>query len=105
VAKTYTWKVAPAPTGRYRSFTHRGWPSAVYAGEGDRIAASIACTDRYYPQDAKNGTHAPLTLRVADYSVTPWQWRKVKAEFKTLQDAKDAFERVLKNNPELAPKA
>ena len=24
------WKVAEAPTGRFRSFDKRGWPSATY---------------------------------------------------------------------------
>ena len=34
------WKVASAPTGRYRSFERRGWPGADY--EGDIPAASIS---------------------------------------------------------------
>lgn len=101
MAKLCTWKVDPAPTGKYRSFAHRGWPSADYAG--DRIAAKIYCEDDYEPQNARTGKHAALRLHVADYSVTPWKWRKAKGEFKTIQEAKDALVKILLDHPELMP--
>jgi hypothetical protein len=59
------WHVAPVPTGRYRSFERRGWPTANYGKHG-LIAASISCDDEYYPSDVREGKHAPLTVRIAD---------------------------------------
>lgn len=29
------WKVDPAPTGRYRSFQRRNWPTAYYKGSDE----------------------------------------------------------------------
>jgi hypothetical protein len=96
------WKVGEAPTGRYRSFHHRSWPSAEYPN--DRIAARIECTESYTPYSAKNGGHPPLKLLIADYSVTPWKWRKAKGEFNTLQEAKDAFTKIVEKFPSIVPK-
>ena len=102
MTKLITWKVQEAPTGYYRSFSHRGWPQAFYAG--NRMAASIECEDSYRPADARNGTHAPLIVRVADYSAKPtWTWRKMKGQFATLAEAKAAFEALLAKTPTLIP--
>src|SRR5208282_1286331 len=87
------WKVDSAPTGRYRSFSKRGWPSADYAN-GD-IAAHILCEDEYIPSNIKEGKHAPLTVHVADWNIPPEErgkrgafvWRKIKGTFATLKEA------------------
>jgi len=99
----YKWKVQSKPTGRYSSFEHRGFPEADY--EDGRVAALMVCEDEYYPADVKIGKHKPITLKVADYSVTPWKWRKLVNKFKTVQDAKNTFERFLKQHPEFIPKS
>jgi hypothetical protein len=101
------WRVSLAPTGRYRSFERRGWPTARYE-KPDLIAAAISCEDEYYPRDVRGGKHAPLTVRIADYG-TPngnclWSWRKLKGTFATLDEAKSAFARVLAALPQIAPK-
>ena len=96
------WHVAAIPTGRYRSFERRGWPSAEYAD--GRIAAWITCADDYYPPDVRAGTHAPLILRVADHSIQPFKWRKMIVTFRTLAEAKVGFEKLLAQHPELAGK-
>lgn len=102
------WFVSAAPTGRYRSFQNRSWPRAEYAD--GRIAAAIYCkyeggyACNYTTHYAKNGGHPPLELCIADYSKTPWQWRRAVKRFATLQEAKDALLELLKANPQLSPK-
>lgn len=100
-----TWKVAPPPTGRYRSFEKRGWPFATY--KDDKSAALIACDDEYVPSKVATGDHKELTVRIADYTAVTggsYTWRTMKARFKTLKDAKDAVEAFLTQNPTFCPK-
>lgn len=95
------WRVSAEATGPYRSFERRAWPSADYA-DGS-AAAHVMSADEYVPSLVKEGKHAPLTVRVADHSVKPWQWRKMKGEFATLAAAKEAFDALLVSHPELVP--
>jgi hypothetical protein len=97
------WRVQEVPTGRYRSFQRRGWPNATYPD--GKLAASISCEDDYQPHNVKVGKHAPLKVRVCDYSVTPWCWRTLKGAFLTLGQAKAAAEDVLERFTEVQPKA
>lgn len=97
----YKWEVSPKPTGRYSSFEHRGFPSAYY--ENGVAAAHMVCEDEYRPADVKIGKHKPIKLRIADHSITPWKWRTIIGEYKTVQDAKEAFVRVLKKYPHIMP--
>ena len=102
------WKNADAPTGRFRSFQKRGWPMASLAGT-DIPLASIECEDSYVPANAKDSTHKPLTVRIANWAppVDPtqarWRWMKIKGEFATLEAAKAAAQRVLLQHPEFWP--
>ena len=99
----YKWKVDPNPTGRYRSFERRGFPHAYYNDEHESPAAFIG-SDEDWEYVPKQTTYKSLILRVADHSQTPWKWRKIVKRYTTIQDAKDGFERILKQHPELAPK-
>ena len=104
------WKVAPNPTGRYRSFEHRHWPDAEYAN-GERPAAAIYCGARwsadydteYTPERARTGEHAPLRVRIACYDTTPWKWKTHKQLCATLDEAKALAEKFLTDHPELRP--
>ncbi len=49
-----TWKVDPPPTGRWKSFTKRGLPTAEWP-DGS-IAAMIYCVDEYVPRLVKRRT-------------------------------------------------
>jgi len=97
----YKWHVQSAPTGRYRSFERRGFPSAEY--EDRNMAAFIGSVEdwEYIPSQKQ---YKSLELRFADHSVTPWKWRKLVKRFSTIQEAKDAFARFIKNHPEFEPK-
>jgi hypothetical protein len=98
------WRVADAPTGRYRSFQKRGWPSADFKGT-DRSAAHIYCDDSYVPANAKSGEHRELTVTIADYSAhnDSFKWRTLKARFKTLDEAKAAAVAALEKHPDFIP--
>ena len=100
-----TWKVEPAPTGLYKSFEKRGWPSAFFKNSG-RAAAIISADCPYV--SSKQLPTSPLKVRIAFYHSPEerilgkgaWTWRTLKAEFSTLDEAKAAAEKFLKNHPE-----
>ena len=97
----YTWKVQPAPTGKYRSFSLRGWPHAQT--EDEHNIASIECADDYVPSQVKKGNHQLLTMRIRTRSTAnpeTFVWLKFNRQFATLQEAKDAFEKYVTENPE-----
>lgn len=94
------WKVQPAPTGRYRSFESRGWPTAEFAN-GDH-AAHVYCEDEYVPRDVAVGSHRELRVVVADWSVTPWKGRTLVARPKTLAEAKALVQKFFDTFPDKA---
>lgn len=103
------WRVQDVPTGRWRSFDKRGWPTADY--DNGETAAAIHCEDDYRPSQVREGKHAPLTLRIADYSKpsnpttgSGWTWVKATKQFATLEEAKRGAERILQAHPQLMPK-
>lgn len=98
----HKWKVSEAPTGRYRSFERRSWPSADY--ENGKPAAFIQCVDEYQPGRVKTRSHAPLLLRIADYSVTPFKWRLVTAQYNTISELKVGLIKILDKYPHFIPK-
>ncbi len=102
MAKIYKWKVASAPTGRYRSFEAWSWPMASYT-KGDIPAAQIICSDSYTPSRARDGDHEPLKLMIADHSVSPWKWRTIKVRYPTLAETKAGFDRALAAMPSMIP--
>jgi hypothetical protein len=102
------WRVREAPTGRYRSFEKRSWPDAEYSN-GDP-AFCIRCKTQYIPARVKTGDHLPLKLLVADWSIdrkdgrASFEWRRFKAEFKTIPEAKKAALEFINKHPEMMPK-
>jgi hypothetical protein len=91
------WLVEEAPTGRYRSFHRRGWPTAKHKITG-RTLFSIGCEDDYI-----NGKppHGLLSLRVAKSNENDsWDWVVLKRKFETLAELKAAAIVVYQNNLE-----
>lgn len=86
------WKVSPAPTGKYKSFMSRGWPSAYSDKKETNIIANISCADDYIPANVKIGRHASLKIRLAIKNGTSFDWKTLKGEFLTLDQAKEAAE-------------
>lgn len=104
-----TWRVAEAPTGRYRSFQRRGWPSAKWPG--GQPAATLSCEDDYRPAMARGEqAHAEIRVYVADHSLLTsdgrptFKWMLCKARGRSLEQAKAIAERVLAQHPQFHPK-
>lgn len=80
------WKVVEKPTGRYRGFYNRGWPSCEHKESG-RPLFRISCDDEY-----TNGKppHAPLFLHIAIHSPEhgEWRWHRWNKSFSTLAELK-----------------
>lgn len=101
------WKVQEAPTGRYRSFHHRGWPIAEF--ENGSYAATLYCVDDYIPRRVKQGDHAPLVITVALHGKTVEGHGLITASLKkraeTLIEAKALVAAFYKAHPEHVPNA
>jgi hypothetical protein len=96
------WKVMDAPTGRYRSFERRGWPSASFGD--DEAAFHLTCEDDYRPADVKTGNHKEINIRVADRSEqipgsASFTWKKLKKCAKTLDEAKHVAQEFFDAHP------
>lgn len=102
-AAKFKWRVDEAPTGPYRSFQARGWPSAVYKNVRQDLAGDIQCGDDYTPARAKGGRHAPLQVRVCDHSVHPFKWRSLVGQHVDLATAKAVLASFIAENPQVLP--
>lgn len=98
------WKVGAAPTGRYRSFETRSWPSAKH--DDGRPAAYLDC-DLPYKKSATTMDGVEITVRVADWSAPSntmtgegFTWRKLKRHAVSLAEAKLLAARFLERHPE-----
>lgn len=102
------WKVQEAPTGRYRSFSRRSWPTGFSDKTQSMVVASISCEDEYISARVKTGEHKPLKVRLAIANkeekreeLGTWSWRTLKGEFKTLKEAKEAANSFYEKNKDL----
>lgn len=100
------WTVSPAPTGRYRSFFSRAWPSASF--ECGSYAAVLSCVDEYVPSRVRSGDHAEIKITVALHGVKPpeegLKTVVLKRRAKTLDEAKSIVLEFYGENPKYTPK-
>lgn len=103
------WRVAPAPTGRYRVFQKRGWPSADWPN--GQCAVMLSCEDAYSPARARGEVpHEEIRVYVADHSHLTtdgrpnFQWKLCKVRARSLEQAKRVAERVLELYPQFHPR-
>lgn len=94
------WRVGEKPTGPYRSFFFRSWPTGWVNGH---LVFAILCEESYVPARALEGAHPPLQLRQYRRSITPEEIAKhgsrysviYKTTFLDLEGAKSfAVERL-----------
>lgn len=101
------WYVQPAPTGRYRSFERRGFPSADYANLPKELAAvRLHCKDCYIPSDVKIGNHSEIVISIAFWheDTQGFDWKQLKTKAKTLKEAKELAEDFINKYPHIQPK-
>ena len=106
--KKIYWRVAEQPTGPYRSFFKRGWPTAYADKDCKTILFSLGCNDDYTADCARGlQAHQPLILHVARYdancSVGRFKWLTFKEKHATLSSAKE-FAEYFYNTPAYARK-
>lgn len=103
MAKKLIWKASEAPTGRYRSFQRRSWPTATWGKDGPMAVALYSFDNSdYVPRLAEL---IEIEIRVADHRTDPeWHWRKLKARGKGLKDAKRIAAAFFEAHPEFKPK-
>lgn len=89
------WRVQPAPTGKWRSFSKRGWPSAEY--DNGQMAITLICDDAYVPAKVKTGDHREITVRIAKYDGQRFTWHNIIKRAKTLEEAKEIAQFAIDN--------
>lgn len=96
------WLVSPSPTGRFKSFAHRGWPMAQFHSKDGPCAARmipILVEHKSYRPDLKE--IAPLQVGVADYrGGQGFVWRKLTLGVTGYTAAKALWEDWLYKNLE-----
>jgi hypothetical protein len=98
------WEVEPPPSGKWRSFERRGWPSAVFRTEKEHRAAIIHCADEYVPAKVKTGDHAKLAVSIADWrDGHKGEWLKMIPRFSTLKQAKEFIAETYAKFPQYLP--
>lgn len=104
------WKVGEKPTGRFASFQGRAWPYG-YAGDTDTMVSHLYHPLSYTPERANGGEVAlqepfeGIAAFVRNASAPAFKWRKLKARFDTVAEAKAAVQKFYEDNPDWWPKA
>lgn len=102
------WKVADTPTGKYRSFERRGWPTAYYGSTNGKPAAFLECEDAYTPACGREGGHAPIKVIVLHHNHPEagksWKRFVLKERAATLSQAKQMATEFLQHHLDWHPK-
>jgi hypothetical protein len=101
------WKIAEAPTGRYRAFVRREWPTAYYGSTEGKPAAFLVCDDDYRPDKVRTGQHRPITIIMLHHTHpgrgASWKRFRMKETADTLDRAKVLVQTFLDKHPEFRP--
>lgn len=87
------WKISDKPSSKFSYFNKRPWPIAE--DESGTTIVKLECDDSYIPSRVKRNDHPAVSVWIADYKCDKekygkFQLRKLKREFKTLKEAKEA---------------
>lgn len=96
------WRVGEKPTGPYRSFHKRSWPTAWL---GEQLVAALDREDGrgYWPNEAETSV---LVVRVFDYreGSVGRKSARLKARPVGVKEAKELVQRFYSANPDWLPK-
>lgn len=101
------WYVDPEPTGRYRSFQRRGWPTC-YSGNPDKedcelLAAIVSLDHHGYEGHYARATNLRLKVRIHFKVAGEDRTGLSKEEFSSIAEAKAWLKAFYKNNPKFYP--
>lgn len=93
-----TWRVGVAPTGQYRSFERRAWPSADY--KNGKAAAFMSHADSYEPSLHKDAEGLGIKLHVAVWVLQDdghwvFKWRVLNKRATSIKEGKEIMEEFL----------
>ena len=99
------WRVDPAPTGPYRSFSKRAWPSADYPN-GATAGYIINVYKVPYEGFHRKETNLNLKVRIAKWvkkedGSDTFVWVVSRRTFSTIAEAKEGLNKLLEANPNL----
>lgn len=95
----FKWRVREVPSGPFRSFQERGWPSAEVDGKAAISLSSTASYEGVYYRGMRSPE--PIRVHVADYRASrSFTWRTLRATAYTLKEAKALGEAFLRQYPE-----
>lgn len=95
------WRVSPAATGPYKSFQNRSWPTGWNDRKESHAIAHIIGQEDYAPRRVKAGDYKPLRVAMAIKKEESFVWCRLKAEFKTIDEAKAAAAAFYNAHPEM----
>lgn len=97
------WRHGEKPTGPYKSFQTRRWPSAFHHRADGPVAVHLLSEENVsYHVSIADSTK--LLVRVADHRKSPWTWRQLKARPLGLDEAKTLVKKFFEANPDWVPK-
>lgn len=95
------WRVDPKPTGQYRSFHRRGWPTADV---GEHTVARVSADQEYIPSNVKRGIHGLITVHLLIRTpTTKPRWVRLKERAMSLTVAKELAQDWFNRNPQYLP--
>ena len=98
--KYFKWVVDPAPTGQWRAFEERKWPTLVASRGEYYVAGRIQSVMEYSPGNARR---RDLSLKVIFHNWTdPCAMKPMvsRLRFSTLAEAKAYLEKLVETYPE-----
>lgn len=98
------WRVGDSPTGMYRSFSQRTWPSA--ADENGNAIAAMYHGESYTAQLAADAGENRIQVAIADWSDKKhgaFTWKTLKQRFSDVKSAKAAVANFWEAHPEYHP--
>lgn len=101
------WYVDPEPTGQYRSFQRRGWPTC-YSGNPDKedcelLAAIVSLDHHSYEGHYARATNLRLKVRIHFKVAGEDRTGLSKEEFSSIAEAKAWLKAFYKKNPKFYP--
>lgn len=98
------WKNGDKPTGRYRSFAYRSWPTATIGRDGPMLASmNPATNDRSNIRESYSSHIAETTtliVRIADHRADTWKWVQLKGRPVGVTAAKALVVAFFERNPD-----
>lgn len=98
------WRLGEKPTGRYRSFSQRSWPTGTWKSPEGPMAAKMADVENvgYHPSVAEN-SHLKVWIAKHHEVGAGFDWLLLKTRPYGVVEAKRLVEKFYADHPEMIP--